>query len=338
MAGGGAMISARGAAGALPVEGAMPPLDGATQWLNSAPLDREALRGKVVLVDFWTYSCINCIRALPFVKSWHEKYRDQGLVVIGVHSPEFAFEKDLRNVRREVAELGLTYPVAVDNDYAVWRAFANQYWPAHYFVDARGNVRRRHFGEGEYDVSERVIQQLLAEAGNAAVATDLVAPTAEGAALAPDLVSVVTPETYVGHARAESFASPGGQMPGVPHDYVVPQRLGLNEWALDARWTVGEEEAVLNAAAGKIVMRFQARDLHLVLGPAPGGKPVRFRVKLDGMAPGADRGWDIDAAGVGTVEEHRLYQLIRQQGAVRTRTFEIEFLDAGVAAYAFTFG
>ena len=338
MMAGGAMMSARAAPDSLPVESVMPPLDGVTQWLNSEPLARENLRGKVVLIDFWTYSCINCIRALPFVKAWHEKYRDDGLVVIGVHAPEFAFEKDLRNVRREVAKLGIEYPVAVDNDYAVWRAFGNQYWPAHYFIDAMGNVRHKHFGEGEYDASERVIQQLLAEAGNAVVATDLVAPNGEGSALAPDLVSVVTPETYVGHTRAESFASPGGQVPGVAHDYAVPQRLRLNEWALDARWTVGEEDAVLNAAPGKIVMHFQARDLHLVLGPGPDGKPVRFRVKLDGAAPGDDHGADIDAEGGGTVDDYRLYQLIRQQGAVRDRTFEIEFLDSGVAAYAFTFG
>ena len=338
MAGGGAMMSARGPEGALPVQGVMPQLDGVTQWLNSEPLEREDLRGKVVLVDFWTYSCINCIRALPFVKAWHEKYRDQGLVVIGVHAPEFAFEKDLGNVRREVAELGIQYPVAVDNDYAVWRAFANQYWPAHYFIDAMGNIRHEHFGEGEYEASERVIQQLLAEAGNAAVATDLAARHAEGAALASDLVSVVTPETYVGQARAENFASPGGQVPGVAHDYSVPLKLGLNEWALDARWTVGDEDAVLNAASGKIVMHFQARDLHLVLGPGPDGKPARFRVKLDGTAPGPDHGDDIDPEGGGTVREYRLYQLIRQQGVIRDRTFEIEFFDSGVAAYAFTFG
>jgi thiol-disulfide isomerase/thioredoxin len=336
MSGSAAMMAARGGAGALPVQGVMPPLDGATQWLNSAPLSREGLRGKVVLVDFWTYSCINCLRALPYVAAWHEKYRGQGLVVIGVHAPEFAFEKDLRNVRREVDKLGLAYPVAIDNDYAIWRAFANRYWPAHYFVDANGNIRHTHFGEGEYDTSERVIQQLLAEAGSTAVAMDLVAPNGEGAALAPDFISVVTPETYVGHARAESFASPGGQVLGRVHEYTAPQRLRLNEWALAGRWAVGDEEAVLDAEPGKILMHFQARDLNLVLGAD--GKPVRFRVKLDGAAPGDDHGSDIDADGIGTVQEHRLYQLIRQKDAGRNRTFEIEFLDSGVAAYAFTFG
>jgi cytochrome c biogenesis protein CcdA/thiol-disulfide isomerase/thioredoxin len=338
MTGGGAMMSARGSPSALPIEGAMPPLDGATQWLNSEPLSRDELRGKVVLVDFWTYSCINCIRALPYVRAWHEKYRDQGLVVIGVHSPEFAFEKDLRNVQREVRDLELTYPVAVDNDYAIWRAFSNEYWPAHYFIDAQGNVRHTHFGEGEYDVSEGVIQSLLAEAGNAGVATGLVAPSGDGAALPSDTISVLTPETYLGHARAESFASPGGQVPGVAHDYTLPPRVGINQWALEGRWTIGEEDAALDAAPGRIVMHFQARDLHLVLGPSAEGKPVRFRVRLDGAVPGADGGADVDADGAGTVDEYRLYQLIRQKEAVRNRTLEIEFLEPGVAAYAFTFG
>jgi thiol-disulfide isomerase/thioredoxin len=318
----------------------MPPLAGATEWLNSEPLTREGLRGKVVLLDFWTYSCINCIRALPYVKAWYAKYRDQGLVVIGIHAPEFAFEKDLRNVRREVADLGIAYPVAVDNDYALWRAFANEYWPAHYFVDSTGNIRHTHFGEGEYERSERVIQQLLSEAGGAAApATDLVDPNAEGAALASDRLSVVSPETYVGHARAENFASPGGQAPGVARNYEVPPVLELNRWALAGRWTVGEEDAALESAPGRIAFRFHARDLHLVLGPAGlDGKPVRFRVRLDGAEPGADHGTDIRRDGTGTVVEQRLYQLIRQSGEVRDHTFEIEFLDPGVTAYAFTFG
>ena len=331
-------MSARGTREPLPIEGLMPPLDGATQWLNSEPLSRERLRGKVVLVDFWTYSCVNCIRALPYVKAWHEKYRDQGLVVIGVHSPEFAFEKNPRNVQREVRDLGVTYPVALDNDYRLWRAFSNQYWPAHYFIDAAGNIRHTHFGEGEYGASERVIQQLLAEAGGVEVATDLVAPLGDGAALPSDSIGVLTPETYIGHARAESFASPGGQVADASRDYTVPLRLALNEWGLAGRWTVGEEGAVLDAAPGKIVMHFQARDLNLVLGPGADGKPVRFRIRLDGVSPGVDHGADVDAAGAGTAGEHRLYQLIRQSDAVRNRTFEIEFLDPGVTAYAFTFG
>jgi thiol-disulfide isomerase/thioredoxin len=296
------------------------------------------LRGKVVLIDFWTYSCINCIRALPYVEAWYEKYRDQGLVVIGVHAPEFAFEKNLSNVEREVKDLGLIYPVAVDNDYALWRAFANEYWPAHYFIDAMGSIRHTHFGEGDYDQSERVIQQLLAQAGRAPATTDLVDPNAKGAALASDQLEVLSPETYVGHARAQNFKSPGDQLPGVAHAYTVPPRLGLNEWALDGRWTVSEEDAVLEAAPGKIVFHFQARDLHLVLGPGAAAKPVRFRVRLDGAPPGEDHGTDVGGDGSGTVTEQRLYQLIRQSGEARDRTFEIEFLDPGVTGYAFTFG
>ncbi len=335
---GGAMMSARGAAAALPVEGTMPALDGATQWLNSEPLTREGLRGKVVLIDFWTYSCINCIRALPYVEAWYEKYRDRGLVVIGVHAPEFAFERDVCNVRRAIADFGLAYPVAVDNDYALWRAFANEYWPAHYFVDAAGNIRHTHFGEGEYEESERVIQRLLAEAGSAPATTGVVDPQARGAALASDQLRVLSPETYLGHERAESFASPGGQMPGVAHTYTVPPRLVLNQWAFDGRWTVNAENATLDAAPGKIVFRFQARDLHLVLGPGADGMPVRFRVRLDDAEPGPDHGTDVGPDGTGTVGEQRLYQLIRQSGEVRDRAFEIEFLDAGATGYAFTFG
>jgi cytochrome c biogenesis protein CcdA/thiol-disulfide isomerase/thioredoxin len=334
---GGAMMSARGARG-LPVIGKLPPLEGATEWLNSPPLTVDALRGRVVVIDFWTYSCINCLRALPYVKAWYEKYRDKGLVVIGIHAPEFAFEKDLRNVRREVKALGVTYPVAVDNDYKLWRAFNNEYWPAHYFVDATGNIRHTHFGEGEYDASERVIQQLLAEAGGGNMPTDLVSAEGSGAALPSDETHVLSPETYIGHARADSFASPGGQVPGVAHDYTVPSKLSLNEWALGGRWTVGEESAVANSVPSRIAFHFQARDLHLVLGPAADGKPVRFRVRLDGAPPRDDHGTDVDAEGDGTVSEERLYQLIRQSGEVRDRLFEIEFLDPGVVGYAFTFG
>jgi cytochrome c biogenesis protein CcdA/thiol-disulfide isomerase/thioredoxin len=336
---GGAMMSARGAgAGALPVIGKMPALDGATEWLNSPPLTADALRGRVVVIDFWTYSCINCLRALPYVRAWYEKYRDKGLVVIGIHAPEFAFEKDLKNVRREVKALGVTYPVAVDNDYKLWRAFGNEYWPAHYFVDAGGNIRHTHFGEGEYDESERVIQQLLAEVSGGNMPTDLVSAIGTGAALPSDEVHVLSPETYIGHSRAENFASPGGQVPGVSHDYAVPPKLSLNEWALGGRWTVGEESAAADAAQTRIAFHFQARDLHLVLGPGPAAKPIRFRVRLDGGPPGDDHGTDVDADGNGTVTEERLYQLIRQSGEVRDRTFEIEFLDPGVVGYAFTFG
>ena len=336
MQGGGAM-AARAASGAQAAT-RMPPLDGATEWLNSAPLTAESLRGKVVVVDFWTYSCINCIRALPYVRAWHEKYKDAGLVVIGIHAPEFAFEKNLRNVEREVRDLEITYPVAVDNDYVLWRAFANRYWPAHYFVDAKGNIRHTHFGEGEYDVSERVIQQLLVEAGRLDAAGGLVTPDGQGAALPSDELNVLSPETYIGHSRAESFVSPGGQVPDVAHDYTVPQRLGLNDWALEGNWTVGDEDASLNSATGRIVFRFLARDLHLVLGPREDGRAIRFRVRIDGEPPGDDHGVDVDAGGEGVVDEQRLYQLIRQSGEIHDHLFEIEFLEPNVTAYAFTFG
>lgn len=344
MAGGaamqGTMTSARDGPGSQAPAVKMPMLNGVTRWINSEPLTTQGLLGKVVLIDFWTYSCINCIRALPYVRAWHDKYKDQGLVVIGIHSPEFAFEKNLDNVQREVRDLEIKYAVAVDNDYTLWRAFSNQYWPAHYFVDAMGNIRHTHFGEGEYDASERVIQQLLVEAGGADAESvgGFVTTDAEGVALPSDQLGVLSPETYIGSARAESFVSPGGQMPGAARYYDVPPRLGLNDWALGGNWTVGDEDAVLNSASGRIVFRFQARDLHLVLGPRNDSRPIRFRVRLDGAPPGDDHGDDVDRDGNGEVVEHRLYQLIRQSGKVRDRLFEIEFLDPNVMAYAFTFG
>jgi len=321
----------------LPVEDIAPAYSGATQWLNSPPLTPEALKGKVVLVDFWTYSCINCLRAIPYVRAWAEKYRDQGLVVIGVHAPEFAFEKNLDNVHKAVTDLKIDYPVAIDNDYAIWRAFDNQYWPAHYFIDAQGRVRHHHFGEGEYDQSERVIQQLLAEAGKGEVSSNLVAVSASGAEAAADDKDVRSPETYVGYKRAENFASPGGPAPDKSHVYAAPTPK-LNEWGLAGDWTVGGENAVVNQQGGAIVYRFHARDLHLVLGPGDDGRPARFRVKIDGAPPGDNHGADIDADGQGVVTGQRLYQLIRQNGEIADRTFEIEFLDPGAHAYAFTFG
>jgi len=323
--------------GELPFEGGMPPLSGAVEWLNSKPLTAEALKGKVVLIDFWTYSCINCLRAIPYVQAWAEKYKDQGLVVIGVHTPEFAFEKDVDNVRRAMVDLGITYAVAIDNDYAIWRAFQNHYWPAHYFIDAEGRIRHHKFGEGGYGESERVIQQLLAEAGGKAVATDIVAVSAAGAQAASDMADVMTPETYIGYERAENFVSPGGVVRDAANGYTGGDPR-LNEWGLVGSWTVGKERAALDSADGGIVYRFHARDLHLVLGPAADGKPVRFRVTLDGTIPGDDHGGDIDADGNGVVTGQRLYQLVRQKGPVRDRTFEIRFLDPGAEAYAFTFG
>ncbi|WP_428063420.1 cytochrome c biogenesis protein DipZ [Brevundimonas sp.] len=321
----------------LPVEGVMPPLTGATTWINTPPLTTEQLRGKVVVVDFWTYSCINCIRSIPYVRAWAEKYKDQGLVVIGVHTPEFAFEKSEANVRQNVQRLGITYPVAMDNDFAIWRAFRNQYWPAHYFIDAQGQIRHHHFGEGDYAGSERVIQQLLKEAGAAGLANDVVRVQASGAEAAADMGQVASPETYVGYARAENFRSPGGlARDGVKTYAGAP--LQLNDWSLAGDWRVTREHADLQKAGGRVSFRFKARDLHLVMGPSQTGATPRFRVTIDGAAPGVDAGSDIDAQGLGRIQGERLYQLIRQVGPVRECTFEIEFLDPGVQVFAFTFG
>ncbi|WP_439671693.1 Cytochrome C biogenesis protein [Cupriavidus necator] len=321
----------------LPVEGRLPSLDGATQWINSPPLSRDQLQGKVTLVYFWTYSCINCIRTLPYLRAWAEKYKNRGLTVVGVHTPEFAFEKTTGNVRRAIADFRIGFPVAVDNDYRIWRAFRNSYWPAAYFVDARGNIRHHQFGEGNYANSERVIQSLLAEAGNRSVARDVVAPDARGAQAAPDLDNIRSVETYVGYMKAENFASPGGTRQDAPREYTV-SKLRLNEWGLSGSWTVGAERATLNRAGGGIAYRFHARDLHLVLGPAADGRAVRFVVTVDGKPPGDSHGADTDAAGNGAVTQIRLYQLVRQAGDVGERTFTIRFLDPGAQAYAFTFG
>ncbi|MCW3692061.1 cytochrome c biogenesis protein DipZ [Burkholderia cenocepacia] len=341
MAGSAMMRAAGGTAAALPVEGTLPSLDGAVQWLNSPPLTAAGLRGKVVLVDFWTYSCINCLRTLPYTTAWARKYAPYGLVVIGVHAPEFAFERDIGNVKKAVHDLGIDYPVAIDNGYAIWRAFNNEYWPAHYFIDAQGRIRHHHFGEGEYAQSERAIQSLLAEAGHPDalnVPLGLAGAPAKGALAAADSADVRSPETYVGYARAESFASPGGVVRDAAHRYDAPGSPDLNGWGLAGTWNVGAEHASLAAPDGRIVYRFHARDLHLVLGPGANGRPVRFRVTLDGAAPGAAHGADVDAQGYGTVTGQRLYQLVRQPGAIADRTFAIEFLDPGVDAYAFTFG
>ena len=319
-------------------EGPFPDLGGAVGWINSAPLNAKSLRGKVVLIDFWTYSCINCLRALPYVEGWAEKYKDAGLVVIGVHTPEFAFEKERSNVEKAVRDLKVTYPVAIDSNYAIWRAFNNQYWPAHYFIDGKGRIRHHHFGEGEYDESERVIQELLKENGAQVAASNTITVSGSGAEAAPDGANRRSPETYIGYRRAEHFASAESIAQDSRRNYTPQPRLSLNQWALGGNWNVGEESAVLQSSPGKIVFRFHARDLHLVLGTTKDGKPVRFAVKLDGTAPGDDHGSDTDGNGAGTVKDHRLYQLIRQKGPVEDRTFEIEFLDPGVQAFAFTFG
>jgi cytochrome c biogenesis protein CcdA/thiol-disulfide isomerase/thioredoxin len=312
-------------------------LSGAVDWLNSPPLTIKGLKGKVVVIDFWTYSCINCLRSIPYVRAWAEKYKDHGLVVIGVHTPEFAFERNISNVRAAVSDLKIEYPVAIDNEYKIWRSFDNRYWPAHYFIDAKGRTRFHHFGEGEYDQSEQMIQQLLEEAGNDNVPQSLVNVNASGVEAAPSVNDDRSPETYIGYDRADNFASPGGIVENERHVY-TPASPQLNQWSLSGDWTVRGENAILNGAGGSIVYRFHARDLHLVLGPAADGKPIRFRVTMNGNAPGVDHGTDTDTDGQGVVDSQRLYQLVRQNGAIRERTFAIEFLDPGVQAYAFTFG
>jgi cytochrome c biogenesis protein CcdA/thiol-disulfide isomerase/thioredoxin len=321
----------------LPVEGTFPSLAGATQWLNSPPLTTESLRGKVVLVDFWTYSCINCLRTLPYVRGWADKYKDHGLVVIGVHAPEFAFEKNPANVAKAVKDLGVDYPVALDNDYAIWKGFNNEYWPAHYFIDTQGQIRHHHFGEGNYRESEDVIRQLLTAAGQKNLPGGYVNDDRHGVEAAASNDPTRSPETYVGYARAMNFV--GGRVAhDDTHEYRAPDALSANQWSLDGRWTVRDENAQLDQAGGSIVYRFRGRDLHLVLGPASDGKPIRYRVTIDGKPPGADHGMDTDADGNGTITGQRLYQLVRQANGSGERLFQITFLDPGVQAYAFTFG
>ncbi len=322
----------------LPVEGDLPSLGGATEWLNSPPLTAANLRGKVVVFDFCTYTCINWLRSLPYVRAWAGRYKDQGLVVVGVHAPEFAFEKNLDNVRRAMKDLRIDHPIVVDNDHAIWRAFRNQYWPALYFVDAKGRIRHHHFGEGAYEQSEAAIQQLLTEAGNPGIPRDLVSVDARGVEAAADWGSLKSAENYLGHERTENFASPGGVASGRRRTYAVPPKLRLNQWALSGEWTMERQAIALNAAGGRIVCHFQARDLHVVMGPAAARTSVRFRVLIDGRPPGAAHGLDVDDQGNGRVAEQRLYQLIRQPGPIAARQFEIEFLDSGVEAFAFTFG
>jgi thiol-disulfide isomerase/thioredoxin len=322
----------------LPVEGRLPSFDGATTWLNSPPLAPSDLRGKVVLVGFLTYTCINWLRQLPYLRAWAEKYADRGLVVIGVHTPEFTFERDLDNVLRAVADSDIDYPVAVDNDYGVWNAFANHYWPALYFADGQGRIRHHYFGEGEYQRSEMVIKQLLAEAGPAGADQGPTPVEARGAQAPADWADLRSAENYTGYQRTEGFASPGGAVPGKPHAYQRPAELRLNQWALAGDWTMEEEAATLNEAGGQISCRFHARDLHLVIGPAAPATPSRFRVLINGQRPGAAHGADIDDEGNGTVTEPRLHQLIRQPGPIADATFEITFADPGAQAYVFTFG
>ncbi|MBV8672097.1 MAG: redoxin domain-containing protein [Acidobacteriaceae bacterium] len=319
-------------------EGSLPSLDGATSWLNSAPLRKESLRGKVVLIDFWTYTCINWRRTLPFISAWYEKYGEHGLAVIGVHTPEFGFETDPENVRRATNEMNIKYPVAMDSKYAIWRAFNNQYWPALYLADAQGHIRYHNFGEGEYERSERTIQELLRRAGANGLDSQLVSLNPTGAEVAADWADLKSGENYVGYERTENFASRGGLAFDKSHTYVAPERLQRNEWALAGNWTAQRQAIQLNTAGGRIAYQFHARDLHLVTGPREPGQPVRFRVFIDGQAPGASHGSDVDEQGNGAVNEPRMYQLIRQPKPIVDRRFEIEFLDPGLKAFSFTFG
>jgi len=326
-----------GANAELPIEDLMPSLAGAQEWLNSPPLSLEALKGKVVLVDFWTYSCINCLRSIPYVRAWAEKYKNHGMVVIGVHAPEFAFERNVANVKTALGTFKIGYPVAIDNEYKIWRSFENEYWPAHYFIDGNGKVRHHHFGEGEYDESEEIIQKMLRDAGNKDVPGGLVTVNASGAQAAADKADVNSPETYVGYERGNHFVSPGGVVSDKSHIYAAGEPQ-LNEWSLTGNWTVESERAQLDEKDGSIVYRFHARDLHLVLGLATEGGKIRYRVTIDGKPPGDAHGMDTDADGNGEVTTQRLYQLVRANGTVADHTFEIHFLDPGVQAYAFTFG
>jgi hypothetical protein len=321
----------------FPVEGTLPAFDGATAWLNSAPLTPEGLTGRVVLASFGTYTCINWRRSLPYVRAWADKYAGKGLVVVGIQTPEFEFEGALDKEERAIKEIDVHYPVVVDNDYAIWQAFDNHYWPALYFVDAEGGIRHHHFGEGEYEESEMVLQMLLREAG-AAVEQGLVQIEPSGAEAQPDWYSLGSAENYLGYGRANGFASPGGAALDEGHVYSVPAQLRRNQWALSEDWRIGSVPALLDHPGGSISYQFHARDLHLVMGPPVHQGPVRFRVTLNGEPPGPAHGVDVDEDGNGTADYQRMYQLIRQPGPIDDRLFKIEFLDRGVEAFVFTFG
>lgn len=325
----------RSSSALLEDEGPMPSIDGATGWINSPPLTNADLKGKVVLVDFWTYSCINCIRTVPYVRAWYETYKKDGFIVIGVHTPEFAFERDPENVTKAVQDFDLTYPVAIDNRWAIWRQFDNKYWPAHYLIDAKGRIRYRHFGEGRQDETEAAIRRLLTEAG-ARPQGGTAAVSAEGAEAASSK-QVSTRETYLGTNRAKNVANVGGLRAGTPFNYPAPPSLSLGQWAYSGPWRVEGQGGLGTAAGGKVTMRFAARDLHMVLGSGT-GRPISFRVTLDGKAPGADHGTDTDAGGRGTINGQRLYQLVRHRDGARARTFTITFDAPGAQVYAFTFG
>ena len=324
--------------GSLSFEGRLPGFAGATGWLNSPPLTSADLRRKVVLVDFWTYTCINWLRTLGYVRAWAEKYEDQGLVVVGVHTPEFPFEHDVDNVREAASDMTVEYPIALDSDYAIWRAFSNRYWPAVYIADAQGRIRHHQFGEGGYEECEQIVQQLLREAGGDGIPHDLVAVAGEGFEAQADWTNLKSPETYLGYELSQNFASPGDAELDEPRTYVTPDPLRLNHWALSGDWTVESRASVLNQADGRIAFRYHARDVHLVMGPRERGTSVPFRVLIDGEPPGDAHGLDVDEQGRGTLAQQRLFQLVRQRGSITDRTFEITFLEPGVEAYVFTFG
>jgi thiol-disulfide isomerase/thioredoxin len=332
------LFSSLRSGGSLPVEGHLPGFGGATGWLNSPPLTDADLQGKVVLVDFWTYTCINWLRTLAYVRAWSDRYAGQGLVVVGVHTPEFPFERDVDNVRRAAKDMRVEYPIALDSDYAIWQAFANRYWPAVYIADAQGRIRHHHFGEGGYGECEMVVQRLLREAGREGIADDVVSVAAEGFEAPADWANLESPETYLGYEQRRSFSSPGRPALDEPHTYTEPVMLRLNQWALAGEWTIERRACVLNRADGRITLRFHARDVHLVMGPRERGASLPFRVLLDGEPPGDAQGIDVDQQGHGTVAEQRMYQLIRQPGPIADRTFEITFPEPGVEAYVFTFG
>ena len=322
----------------LSLEGRFPSMEGATGWLNSPPLTPDALRGKVVAVDFCTYTCINWLRTLPYVRAWSEEYADQGLVVVGVHTPEFSFEHDAENARRALAEMNVEFPIALDSDYAVWNAFTNHYWPALYLIDADGRIRHHRFGEGDYERSEKMIQQLLADAGAEHADREIVDVVGTGAEAPADWEHLESPETYLGFQQGLSFASPGGIAAERSRVYQVPDRLALNEWALSGEWTIGSESAVSNAPNARIAFRFHARDVHLVMGPADPGSAIGFRVFVDGRPATDAHGSDVGADGTGKVDFPRMYQLVRQRGSLDSRLFEIEFEAPGGEAFCFTFG
>jgi thiol-disulfide isomerase/thioredoxin len=325
-------------AGSLPVEGHLPGFERATGWLNSPPLSTADLQGKVVLVDFWTYTCINWLRTLAYLRAWAEKYQDQGLVMVGVHTPEFPFEREVDNVRQAVQDMAIRYPVAIDSEYAIWQAFANRFWPAIYIADAQGRIRHHQFGEGGFAECEMVIQRLLGESGRDTVPHDLVSVAPSGFEALAARASLASPETYLGYEQTRGLASLSDPVLDQTHAYVAPARLNLNHWALAGDWTIERRASVLDRTGGRILFRFRARDVHLVMGTRPRETPVPFRVLIDGEPPGEAHGLDVDQHGRGTVAQQRLYQLLRQPGTITDRTFEITFLAPGVEAYVFTFG